>query len=237
MSEENVVPIDDTPQTSIPVAKPTQSLPIHKKSSKVKVIVWLIVVVLVGVLGVGGYFLLGVQVQKKAISVFSSPTLTPTAIVKETSFPSINEFISYQVPNNWKEESGGRLENGEPYLAFSSSDIKRVEGGEIPFTQGATIYLDLRKKDFSEDLTSFVLNYAPQSTNKNEVTLLKIGGLDAVGRFTAWEGYFKLYVVEKNGYILRINFECIQNCSTEKDMNQTSYAKDRDMFLKSISFK
>lgn len=147
--------------------------------------------------------------------------------------PSLDEYISYTIPPGWKKVTGDPSYG----ISFTSPDF-RAEG--IPsLVSGAALGINKVKRDQS-------LSVADQSMPKSVYGTWDIATSSAtfqhmsfVNQF-ACAGEFKscadYYATTHDDDIWIISFSC-KDCSTKKATDSTSYAKERDAFLSSITFK
>lgn len=153
--------------------------------------------------------------------------------------PSLDTFISYKLPKGWvKKKNNTANETDYKLLSFVSADFKSVEGIEgESIIKGATLVVsrDLKnsRKTMVETIESSILN-----NESNKAKSIKVGKIDGLNLFNCfWASCYDNYYVEKDNYYWQIMFSCGESCSTKAEIDASKYAKDRDAFLNSFSFK
>lgn len=163
---------------------------------------------------------------------FLNNTILLKRILKSFAFykqdPSLDDSISYIIPEGWTKEDTDVSKK----LSFISSDFK--EEGLPSIVNGARISVYRRTRDNSKTLiqqmnyrNSFIGN--PKFGNYTYLNMLS----NCSKELPCDESYS----IEREGYVWTITFACNQNCNTKSGMDNTIYAKPRDSFLSSVSFK
>ena len=147
---------------------------------------------------------------------------------------SLDEYISYKVPNGWtKEDTDTSLD-----LSFTSPDFH--EEGLPSIVTGARIAVSKTKKDPEKTLAQQTMpetiygrwNISTSSATFNSIPFVNI--FVCAGEFGFCGDY---YSTENNGNVWTITMSCNKDCDTKAGIDSTVYAKDRDTFLSSIRFK
>ena len=152
--------------------------------------------------------------------------------------PSLDTLISYQLPTGWtSEKRNPSNETDDDSLSFVSADYKPNEGMGI--NTGAMLRISRQLKDPRKTMIEIIEQNLPVPLEKesSQAKPVKIGAVDSLNLFTCWEGCYDDYYIEQDDYYWLITFSCADSCSSKAKMNVSKYAKDKDIFLNSFSFK
>lgn len=152
--------------------------------------------------------------------------------------PSLDTFVSYQLPEGWKKEQRNPAnETDDDSLSFVSSDYEPNIGMGI--NTGANLRVSKHLKDPRKTFMEIIKQTlpVPLENEAGGAKSVKIGAEQGFNLFTCWEGCYDGYYLEQGDYWWSINFSCAPDCSTRQKMDNSKYAKDRDIFLNSFKFK
>lgn len=164
------------------------------------------------------------------------------AVLKTFKFtqkePSLDTLISYQLPTGWtREERNPANETDDDSLSFVSPDLTQNEVPSI--ITGAILRVSRHLKDPRKTMVEIIEKNLPLplEDEAGQAKPVKIGTADGLNLLTCWEGCYDGYYIEQGDYYWLITFTCGNICSSKAQMDTSKYAKDRDTFLNSFSFK
>lgn len=148
--------------------------------------------------------------------------------------PSLDDYVSYVIPSGWKKENTDTSLS----LSFVSSDFH--EEGLPTIVSGARIAVGRVKRDPTKTFIQQITPNDIYGMTKVETKNVTFGNMQWTNVYSCG-GEFGFchdsYSIENNGYIWSIAMMCNKDCSTKGGANNTVYAKDRDAFINSITFK
>lgn len=148
--------------------------------------------------------------------------------------PSLDDNISYVIPSGWKKED----RDTSLSLSFVSSDFN--EEGLPTIVSGARIHVGRVKRDLTKTFIQQITQNDIYGITKVESKNVTFGNMQYTNVYGCREesGFCNdSYSIENDGYIWSIAMMCNKDCSTQTEANNIDYAKGRDAFLSTISFK
>ena len=206
------------------------------------------VLLLVIIVGVGGYYL-GSKITNKnessnfqsqssqQINYISSPNdLVPSTTEYHSGVSEWKELISYTVPVGWKKTTQSYGEENLP--AIQSPDLLLETEGFYAGKpkEGLLIYINRGLNNSKRTLQQEVDEYR-NTAGVEEVTRVLVGGVPALRIFIVYEGVLENYLILKDNSQWFISVIPPQ---TSREAAQSALDKNReqiDEFLKSIKFK